>query len=140
MRSAAIVAVLTNLTGMGPPMLVGKGVTCAPWSADGIIRRDPPTPVSFLAADLGKPGVPHLSLEQRRQVARFQNAQNRKTLRFVFLFDKGQPVGTHGLFVIYNATKGACAPGAMYNVLNGASNSFYQPAENPWNLGAMPGG
>ena len=96
--------------------------------------------MSYLAADVGKPGVAILTSGQYRQLKHFQNSHNRSTLRFVFLFNAGQQAGTRGRFVIYNATKGACAPGAMYNVLNGASNSYYQPAENPWNLGAMPGG
>jgi hypothetical protein len=140
LRFEILLAAVLALTAMGPPIPVGMGVTCAPWSPDGIIRHDPPTPVSYLAADIDKPGLPTLTEAQRRQLKHFQNSRNRKSLRFVFLFKPGQPAGTRGRFAIFDATKGPCAPAAMYNVLNGASNEYYQPAENPWHLGAMPGG
>jgi len=109
----------------GPPMHVGKGIACAPWSRDGVARFIPPVPISYLAAQVGEPGVPSVSLKDRKQLAHWLNARNRKTLRFAFLFNKGQPPGHEGNSSSIRPRTGLARP-AMYNVLNGAANELYQ--------------
>ncbi|ERR1700681_338392 len=134
----ATVLLLGTMLAMGPPVPVGAGVTCTPWSAPGAPRNTSPTPVSYRVTDIGKRGVPILDSRSRMVLRRIERAHRSRTLRFAYLFWPGQPVGTRGQFIIFDAKDGPCAEGSYYRVLNGAANEFYQPAENPWGTVAMP--
>ena len=134
-----IVAVLVigTMLAMGPPIRVGAGVTCTPWSPPGAPRNTVPTPVSYRASDIGKTGVPILDEKSRSALRRITQKHRSRALRFAYLFSPLKPAGTRR-FIVFDATEGPCAEGARYRVLNGAVNEFYQPSENPWSVEPMP--
>jgi len=94
-------------------------------------------PPSFSEADIGKPGVPHLSKDQLALVAQAQVRRadaggkyvHPKTVRFAFLPG----------FVAFDANLGPCPPsGAGYWLLNSNSSApllsraYYAPSINPY--------
>jgi hypothetical protein len=131
--------VLGTMLAMGPPIRVGAGVTCTPWSPRGAPRNTLPTPVSYRVSDLGKPGVPVLDEKSRAVLRRIARAHRSRTLRFAYLFAPGKAAGTRQRFIVFDATEGPCAEGARYRVLNAAVYEYYQPSESPWGVAAMPG-
>ena len=128
-----------TMLAMGPPIRVGAGVTCMPWSPPGKPRNTRPTPVSYRVGGIGKPGVPVLDARSRATLRRIAHQNHSRTLRFAYLFFSYQPAGTRGRFIVYDATEGPCAEGARYRVLNGGFNEFYQPSEDPWSPQPIPG-
>jgi hypothetical protein len=129
---------LGTMLAMGPPIPVGAGITCRPRSAPGAPRNTLPTPVSYRASDLGKRGVPVLDKRSGAELRRIEHEHRSRTLRFAYLFLPGKRAATRGEFIIFDAVDGPCAA-ALYRVLNGRDNEFYNPSENPWNPVAMPG-
>jgi hypothetical protein len=129
---------LGTMIAVGPPIHVGAGVTCTPWSAPGAPRNTLPTPLSYLVSDLGKPGVPLLDKRSRADLRRIEHSHHSRTLRFSFLFLPGKQTEARREFIIFDADQGPCAA-ALYKVLNGRDNEYYNPSENPWNPMSMPG-
>ena len=87
--------------------------------------------MSYRADDVGRPGVPRLTDDQRRVLAKIRRYLHSKTLRFAF-------VG--GSMIVFDARYGPCwdvAPG--YKVLNGACNEYYEPGEEPASTFGIPG-
>src|ERR1700737_7750 len=114
---------------VGAPIRVGAGVTCTPWSLPGAPRNTLPTPVSYLVSDLGKPGVPLLDIRSRADLRRIERSHDSRTLRFSFLFLPGKQAEARREFIIFDADQGPCAA-ALYKVLNGRDNEYYNPSEN----------
>jgi hypothetical protein len=107
---------------------VGLGTICAVLNPGKDLRTTPP---SYLAADIGKAGVPTPKARDLRMVRRIQRYVHSKTLRFAY---------AAGEFIVYDATDGPCtgsAPG--YFVLNGACNESYMPSSESDSTIAVPG-
>jgi hypothetical protein len=80
-------------------------------------------PRSYLIADIGRPGVPRLTTEQRALAKRIRRYVHSRSLRFTFFGE---------YFAVFDAVQGPCytqAPG--YQVLNAPRcNSYYSPTDN----------
>ena len=103
------------------------GVQCTPYLSD-----KPSGPISYTAARVGTKGVPPVGGPDRQTLALIRRFVHSRTLRFVYLRDRG--------FIVFDARYGPCngaAPG--YPVLNGACNEYYEPGEDPTKTHPMSG-
>ncbi len=100
------------------------GVQCVPYG-----KTRPEGPRNYSINDLNKAGVPKLSQFELDMVRTIQRYVRSKLLRFAFVGNQ---------FIIFNAKFGPCLDND-YQVLNGTCNEFYEPGEDPWKTGAMPG-
>lgn len=101
------------------------GTQCTPYG-----QTKSSGPKSYLVADVGKGGVPVLSIRNRWTIQRIEASHHSPTLRFAIL-DK---------LIVFDARHGPCYDVAGgYPVLNGACNEFYEPGEDPTQTKAAMG-
>jgi len=107
--------------------IVGRGVQCVPYGS-----TQPSGPISYLASDAGKPGVPRIDAADLKMLMSIQHYLHSPRLRFAF-------VGLE--FIVYKTdpVSGICmdnAPG--YQILNHECNATYEPGERPDVTSAAP--
>jgi hypothetical protein len=89
------------------------------------------SPSSYLARDLGKPGVPHVNPKNVRMLNVIGKYVHTTTLRFAYIGSE---------FIVFDAAQGPCAPYAPgYSVLNGTYNEMYSPTDDFTSTTAVPG-
>jgi hypothetical protein len=107
----------------------GGGLRCVP-AAGGSGGM-----TTYRVADLGKPGVPRLTVTESSTVRRISAKVRSRTLRFTVLRDRVDP--RLPALVVFDAKLGVCPTIPGYGVLNGPCNLFFAPArEQP--LAAAP--
>lgn len=129
---------------------VGKyAIRCSGYVVPGVPRPMKPSPLSYSAADVGKPGVPRLTKDQMASLKLIQRTQRPKHLRFVFLSESAGPGPVPNDFIIFDAEAGPCADFAPgYPVLNvrhpvnpktrrSMYSLYYEPGENPYTTHGM---
>lgn len=80
-------------------------------------------PASYLVSDLGKAGVPALTLADRSSSLAITRYVHSRYLRFTNL---------HGRFIVFDAPLGPCLYAAGgYRILNGLCYEFYEPGLDP---------
>ena len=93
--------------------------------------------MSYLVSDIGKPGMPRLSVSERAMIERVRRYVHSRTLRFAWV-DHSTTMGEP---IVFDAYDGPCEVWAGgYQVLNGFCNEYYEPGENPYSTHAAPGG
>ncbi len=110
------------------PSLSKVGVQCSAWTPQGIAPDPADVQTSYQVSDVGKPGVPTLSDDERSLLREIGHYVRSKTLRIAFLDNERD----HHRMIVFDAVRGSCmdeAPG--YKVLNGACNEYYEPGETP---------
>jgi hypothetical protein len=121
----------------GPIIRVGRGVRCIT-QQDGWQTPVPSTmiePLTYAAADAGKPGVPPLTRSERHMLHRIEHYVHSSTLRFAWVEHATPP--RH--FIIYDADRGLCVlANAPYKVLNGGCNEYYGSGEYPFDTKPAP--
>ena len=86
-------------------------------------------PQSYLASDVGKPGVPKLSKDEMRALREIEREHPSKYLRVAWVGRGGTVTG----MIVFDAFDGPCETWpAGYHVINGACNEYYEPGENPY--------
>ncbi len=124
-----LVAALVGATTPPPGTIihVGAGIQCQP---DYRYFRAPHAPpVTYAAADVGKPGVPELTARERDALRRIERYIKSDTLRIAWVDYASPP--RH--FIIYDANAGPCYEQThAYRVLNGSCNEDYGPADEPY--------
>jgi hypothetical protein len=107
---------------------VGLGIQCVPYGS-----TVPSGPISYLARDAGKPGVPPLSSKERAVLQSIMRYVHSPLLRFTHVFAGG--------FIVYvtQVSAGICMDaGGGYMVLNQDCNTTYEPGENPDATSVVP--
>jgi hypothetical protein len=130
-----LVAALIGASTPGPGTIihVGAGIQCQPEYRDVRGFHDPP--VTYTAADIGKPGVPKLTEQERAVLRRIERYIKSNTLRIAWL-DHAPP---QRRFIIYDADAGPCyTQSHAYPVLNGSCNEYYGPADDPYDTLPAP--
>ena len=86
-------------------------------------------PPSYSAYDVGKAGVPRVSVPRRAQLRKLEEHDPKHQLRFAIL--------PKHLTILYIATDGPCAS-VMYPLLDTGfcSNMVYMPADAPYDISA----
>lgn len=97
-------------------------------------RRDRLGPVSYLASDIGKPGVPYPNFVQLALVHQIVRYTHSRTLRFAFIPNDGSVLLP---FIIFDNSGADACTGA--DILNGPKGLTYEPWETPYEV-FTPGG
>ena len=122
------------------------GFRCSGYVARGHTPRPDLAPVNYPVRDIGMPGVPSLSNDERATIDGISRATKSESLRFALLPPQR---GVSGSLVVFDAVAGPCdqsAPG--YLVLNKRRldlpadqryryDLYYQPGENPYIVHSM---
>lgn len=91
-------------------------------------------PPSYLARDVGKPGVPVLNAKQSAELRDIAGAAHSPTLRFAFL----NSVVVVKAFIIYDGDGNPCNGGPDFQVYNQDCRTGYDPEDVPYNTIALP--
>lgn len=132
MHAAMCIALIATLVGTGTPfpgtiVRVGAGIQCVPDYNN--VRALHALPITYAAADVGKPGVPILTASERAVLRRIEHYVKSDTLRIGWIDYATTP--RH--FIVFDASDGPCDIGThAYKVLNGTCNEDYGPADNPY--------
>jgi hypothetical protein len=130
-----LVAALLGATTPAPGTIihVGPGIQCQPDYR--YIRALHAPPITYAAADVGKPGVPKLTAQERAVLRRIERYVKSDTLRIAWVDYASTP--RH--FIIYDADAGPCYTQThAYAVLNGTCNEGYGPADEPYETRPAP--
>ena len=117
----------------GTEIDVGYGIRCvANFDTSHMLHA---APITYAAADAGKPGVQKLTRSERTILRRIQHYVKSDTLRIGWVDEASTP--RH--FIVFDASGGPCVIGThAYHVLNGTCNEFYGPADNPYGTEPAP--
>jgi hypothetical protein len=108
------------------------GIRCTAWG-----QYPGPGQYNYSYLELGAPDVPKLSPHEVGELKSIEKRTKSKTIRFTIL-QLRERLGVLRQFIIFDAVDGPCADYAPgYKVLN-ASNYYYQPGENPYQVHAGP--
>ena len=92
--------------------------------------------MSYLVSDIGKSGVPQLSVRERATIETIRRHLRSKTLRFAWI----EHHTATSEFIVFDASDGPCTIGSLgYPVISGTCNEYYKPGENPYETFAAPG-
>ncbi|MGD0969693.1 MAG: hypothetical protein ABR949_15580 [Candidatus Aquilonibacter sp.] len=130
-----LAAILIGATTPAPGTVVhaGEGIQCQPSYRD--VRGPHAPPITYAAADVGKPGVPRLTAQERALLHRIEYYVKSGTLRIAWLND----APPQHRFIIYDADAGPCyAQSRAYPVLNGNCLEYYGPADDPYETLPVP--